>query len=313
MSEMGAGAIGTESEETTDVATAPDAGTTTQREIPEMGLGLLGDRYDEDSAETDATPTDTAPAAPDKGATTTDSAQDHIRQARAEADRYFQQRQQEHQAQVQAFEQQKMQHLQSLAQGNVPQAASQQDTFSPSTARRSAQQLRQQANQATDAQQARALNESAAGLEYLAGAFEQFENQIAEKYGLGNLETINNQVTQLSQAQRNEQFRALKGQVDKAKSDWGADVVEANKGQLAAVEGLLGQVNPLTKAPYTVSDLVGLVTGQTAKQHTAARAQATEKKTVAKNRAARRGAMGSAPERVKGSKENSLARIADTL
>ena len=101
MSEMGAGAIGTESEETTDVATAPDAGTTTQREIPEMGLGLLGDRYDEDSAETDATPTDTAPAAPGKGATTTDPAQDHIRQARAEADRYFQQRQQEHQEQKQ--------------------------------------------------------------------------------------------------------------------------------------------------------------------------------------------------------------------
>lgn len=311
MSEMGAGAIDAVSEETTSEATAPDAGTT--REIPEMGLGLLGDREYEDSTDTDATPTDTASAAPDKGATTTDPAQDHIRQARAEADRYFQQRQQEHQAQVQAFERQRMEQLQNLAQGRLQQAASQQDTFSPTTARSSAAQLRQQANQATDAQQARALNESAAGLEYLAGAFEQWESQIVEKYGLGNLETINNQVTQLSQAQRNEQFKALQGQVDKARADWGADVVEANKGQLAAVENLLGQINPMTQAPYTVSDLVGLVTGQTAKQHAEARTQATERKTVAKNRAARRGATGSVPERIKGSKANSLARIADTL
>jgi hypothetical protein len=228
---------------------------------------------------------------------------------RREADRYFQQKNNEFLAERQKFEQERQQYQAQQSTQSQPSANA--DMAGD------AETLRQRAMQTNDATQQRALLEQAAGIEYVNKMVEDRLNNTLEQLGLKNYQQDRQLFQQLAEQQRTARHTELTEQIRAAKDVFGEDTLrdELTLQFISNNKGLLQQKNPETGKNFTLSELVGRWTGRPAQQAEKARQTQRSQRTAAKGQAATRGNTSGVRDTGGGtiSKSDAIAEIAATF
>ena len=291
-------------------SSSPAEGSTSQNE---MGMGMLeadvGSDPDSTTEQTEGN-TQVEQATQESSQTTTNNDNlSEFERGRREADRYFQQKNNEFLAERQKFEQERQQFQ---AQQSTPSQPSANADIAGD-----AETLRQRAMQTNDATQQRALLEQAAGIEYVDKMVEDRLNGTLEKLGLKNYQQDRQLFQQLAEQQRTTRHAELTEQIRAAKDVFGEETLrdELTLQFISNNKGLLQQKNPETNKNFTLSELVGRWTGRPAQQAQDARQNQRSQRTVAKGQAATRGNTSGVRDTGGGtiSRSDAIAEIAATL
>ena len=149
---------------------------------------------------------------------------------------------------------------------------------------------------------ARELDQAKAALDELR----QFRQQAAPQ-----LQQAQRAAQSLTQRQNQEQMRVLARQYREAQDTFGP---EALQGSRDFIKRNLQALNPRTKEPYTISELVAMATGRSVEEAQTARQGAKQQRTAAKKRVAPQGAHpAQEPDAGPLSKQDALAAIAATM
>ena len=291
-------------------SSSPAEGSTSQNE---MGMGMLeadvGSDPDSTTEQTEGN-TQVEQATQESSQTTTNNDNlSEFERGRREADRYFQQKNNEFLAERKKFEQERQQFQ---AQQSTPSQPSANADIAGD-----AETLRQRAMQTNDATQQRALLEQAAGIEYVDKMVEDRLNGTLEKLGLKNYQQDRQLFQQLAEQQRTTRHAELTEQIRAAKDVFGEETLrdELTLQFISNNKGLLQQKNPETNKNFTLSELVGRWTGRPAQQAQDARQNQRSQRTVAKGQAATRGNTSGVRDTGGGtiSRSDAIAEIAATL
>ena len=252
----------------------------------EMGMGMLeADMGSDPEPTTEQTSGDqqVEQATQESSNTTNNDNLSEFERGRREADRYFQQKNNEFLAERQKFEQERQQFQAQQSTQSQPSANA--DMAGD------AETLRQRAMQTNDATQQRALLEQAAGIEYVDKMVEDRLNNTLEQLGLKNYQQDRQLFQQLAEQQRTTRHAELTEQIRAAKDVFGEETLrdELTLQFISNNKGLLQQKNPETNKNFTLSELVGRWTGRPAQQAQDARQNQRSQRTVAKGQAATRG------------------------
>jgi len=281
-------------------------------ESSEMGMGILETDVESDpQSTTEQTEgnTQVEEATQESSQTTNNDNLSEFERGRREADRYFQQKNNEFLAERQKFEQERQEF-------NARQSTQSQPSVKADTTG-DAETLRQRAMQTNDANQQRALLEQAAGIEYVDKMVEERLNGTLEKLGLKNYQKDRQLFQQLAQQQRTARHADLTDQIRQAKDVFGEETLrdELTLQFISNNKGLLQTTNPETNKNFTLSELVGRWTGRPAEQAQQARQNQIRQRTVAKGQAATRGNASGVRDTGSGtiSRSDAIAEIAATL
>ena len=278
----------------------------------EMGMGMLeADMGSDPEPTTEQTSGDQQvdQATQESSNTTNNDNLSEFERGRREADRYFQQKNNEFLAERQKFEQERQQFQAQQSTQSQPSANA--DMAGD------AETLRQRAMQTNDATQQRALLEQAAGIEYVNKMVEDRLNNTLEQLGLKNYQQDRQLFQQLAEQQRTARHAELTEQIRAAKDVFGEDTLrdELTLQFISNNKGLLQQKNPETGKNFTLSELVGRWTGRPAQQAEEARQTQRSQRTAAKGQAATRGNTSGVRDTGGGtiSKSDAIAEIAATF
>jgi hypothetical protein len=278
----------------------------------EMGMGMLeADMGSDPEPTTEQTGGDQQvdQATQESSNTTNNDNLSEFERGRREADRYFQQKNNEFLAERQKFEQERQQYQAQQSTQSQPSANA--DMAGD------AETLRQRAMQTNDATQQRALLEQAAGIEYVNKMVEDRLNNTLEQLGLKNYQQDRQLFQQLAEQQRTARHTELTEQIRAAKDVFGEDTLrdELTLQFISNNKGLLQQKNPETGKNFTLSELVGRWTGRPAQQAEKARQTQRSQRTAAKGQAATRGNTSGVRDTGGGtiSKSDAIAEIAATF
>jgi len=278
----------------------------------EMGMGMLeADMGSDPEPTTEQTSGDQQvdQATQESSNTTNNDNLSEFERGRREADRYFQQKNNEFLAERQKFEQERQQFQAQQSTQSQPSANA--DMAGD------AETLRQRAMQTNDATQQRALLEQAAGIEYVNKMVEDRLNNTLEQLGLKNYQQDRQLFQQLAEQQRTARHAELTEQIRAAKDVFGEDTLrdELTLQFISNNKGLLQQTNPETGKNFTLSELVGRWTGRPAQQAEKARQTQRSQRTAAKGQAATRGNTSGVRDTGGGtiSKSDAIAEIAATF
>lgn len=289
-----------------DAATDESADNSSMDDMPEMGLGMFEVAESADDPAPGAEQTDSESSAADSTNTDSNSTTEQLSEferGRREADRYFQQKNEEFLAERRAFEQER-----AAAQKQTEQQA----RSVSEQAIGDAEALRQQAMQTNDPQVQKALMEQAAGIDYVR----QMVNQELQQAGVSDLGQLREAVQYLRQQQQTQATEAVTAQAREAIEIFGEDTVKDPHVLkfISRNRAALSETNPATGKNYTLAELVGQASGRTAQEAAALRQQQRNQRTSAKQGAAPRGST-TAPTRAGGgpiSRGAAIAEIAKT-
>lgn len=293
-------------------STAPSEGfadSSSQEVTSEMGLGMLEASVDTDP-EAGVEQTDggaQAQTATDSGQQSNNEDLSEFEKGRREADRYFQQKNEQFLAERRQFDEERR----AFQQQQSPQPQGEVEMGDAET-------LRQRAMQVNDPEQQRALMEQAAGIEYVDKMVEERLSSTLERMGLNNYQQDRQLFANMAQQQRATREAELTDQISDAKQAFGDDVLrdELTLQFITNNRGLLSTVNPDTGKNFTLTELVARWTGRPAQEAQEARENQRSQRNAAKVGASNRGNSAPVRDNTSGgpiSREQAIAEISQTM